>query len=233
MNQKQIDAIFETASWYEQHVGKLPNEAIGAITTACKTLAFYSRKLSQLTRDLYNGKITQNAFVDEMADLVQNQLERAWREGMRNNGLDPEKDMTDEWEQLLQELIAEEYNHVDAFAQAIVDGAAVAPPEDPQVNLNGLLSRAELWVNRYTEVVNYCMVVTRPDDRFKWVYGDTEHCGTCEALNGIVATGKQWQESGYQPQNPPNDKLECGGWKCQCRFEYTEEPLTEGGIPSV
>ena len=225
-----VASIIQAAEWYEANCGPLPNYYIGLITASCKTYAFFDRKVKQLTRDLYNGKITQDAMVDEMADLVQNQLERAWREGMRNNGLDPEKDMTPEWEQVLQELIADEYEHVDGFAQAIVDARDSAPPEDPQKNLAGLLSRAELWSNRYNEVVSYCMVITRPDDRFKWVYGDTVHCRTCEDLNGIVATGKQWQDSGYRPQDPPNEKLDCGGWRCQCRLEYTEDPLTEGGI---
>lgn len=211
------------------------NEALKNLINAlrlitAKTYAFYDRKVKQLTRDLYNGKISQDDMVNEMADLVQNQLERAWREGMRNNGLDPEKDMAPEWDEVLQELIADEYEHVDDFAQAIVDAAASAPPEDPQRNLNGMLSRAELWSNRYNEVVSYCQMLTRPDDRYKWVYGDTEHCDTCAALNGVIATGKQWEESGYRPQNPPNDKLSCGGWHCQCRLEYTEDPLTEGGI---
>lgn len=201
--------------------------AIRLVAEAFKTEAYYQRVLWGNVRDLYNGEMDVDAFVDDQVRLIEEQLRRAWNEGMRDNDLDPAKDMTEEWEAHLQDLMVSELDHVEDFAEAILQAQKDGAPIEP------FRQRVELWTNRYNEVVNEAHVMTRPDDRFEWIYGDTEHCGTCAALNGIVATGKEWQESGYHPQQPPNDALECGGWRCQCRLEYTEAAATEGGIPNV
>jgi cytochrome c len=118
--------------------------------------------------------------------------------------------------------------HILGFAAAIQAAILSKDPIQP------LLDRVSLWANRYNEIVNLAMITCRPNDRFAWRLGATEqHCTTCAALNGVVATGAQWEASGYHPQNAPNAMLECGGWRCDCRMEYTEDKLTEGGIPRV
>lgn len=194
---------------------------------AVKTVSYYDRVLSRDVRDFYNGELDAGGFIDDLIRLVEEQLTRAWNEGMRNNDLDPAKDMTDEWRAVLQGEIDAEMEHILDYAQAIEDAAAAGEPIQPY------LDRVQLWVNRYPDVVNLSMMTTKPEDRFIWVYGDTDHCETCLTLNGIIATGAQWEESGYRPQNPPNDMLECGGWHCQCRLEHTKYPVTAGGIPQM
>lgn len=197
------------------------------IYTGVKTVDYYQRVLWGNVRDLYNDKMSEDAFIDDLVRLIDEQLRRAWNQGMRENDLDPERDMTPEWEDHLQEIMTNELDYVETFARDIREAA------DNGEQVDQFRSRVDIWTNRYNEVVNDAKVTTRPEDRFKWVFGDTIHCSTCAALNGIIATAKQWDESGYKPQSPPNDKLECGGWHCQCQYEYTEEPVTEGGIPDV
>ena len=198
------------------------------LENAMKTEAYYRRALNRDVLDFYRGDIDSGEFIDDMVMLISEQLTRAWNEGMRANDLDPKKDMTDEWQGILDQLIKDEEDHVLDYAQAIEDARKAGTPIDP------LKARVELWVNRYPEVVSLSKITTKPEDRFMWKLGATEqHCETCARLNGTVATGAQWAESGYHPQDPPNDKLSCGGWKCDCRFEYTEEPLTKGGIPNA
>ena len=198
-----------------------------------KTFDFFLRVLSRDVRALYTGKIGQDEFIDNLAGLLEQQLRRAWNEGMRENGLDPARDMTPEWEQVYQDIVANEFTHVDQFAADIVAA------RESESGTDALLARANLWANRYNDVVNQSMLTTAPgqgtdnEARYVWVYGDTEHCETCAALNGIVATASAWAESGYRPQSPPNDALECGGWRCQCRLELTDDEPTPGGIPSV
>ena len=119
-------------------------------------------------------------------------------------------------------------DHILDYARQIEQAAANQAPIAP------LMGRVALWVNRYQDVLNLSLITTaKQDDRFKWIYGDTQHCGTCASLNGVVATKEQWDASGFRPQNPPNQMLDCGGWRCQCRLEKTEEPVTEGGIPGA
>ena len=36
----------------------------------------------------------------------------------------------------------------------------------------------------------------------------------------------------FRPQNPPNQMLDCGGWRCQCRLEKTDSP-SFGHIPGL
>jgi len=193
-----------------------------------KTVGHYERVLKEAVHDLYNGVIDDRTFIDNLLNLIDGQLTRAWNEGMRNNDLDPQRDMTPEWEEALENLKLNELDYVDDFADEIIRAAKAGDPIDP------FLDRSTLWANRYNEVVNTSMITTRPEDRFAWRLGATEeHCATCATLNGVVATGQEWQESGYHPQEPPNGMLECGGWRCDCRFEYTEEPATEGGIPNA
>lgn len=51
------------------------------------------------------------------------------------------------------------------------------------------------------------------EDRFTWHYGDTEHCGDCEELNGVTKTAAEWIEDGRVPKGT---MLECRGYYCQC-----------------
>lgn len=198
-----------------------------------KTVAFYERKIEQLTRDLYNGRIEQREFEDALVSLMDQQLSKAWNEGMRENGLDPNKDFDDNQARILDDIKVKETEHIEDLSAAIVEAAQKdSEAGTPGGSLQGLYARDALWVNRYEDVVNTAIVVTsQPDDLLEWVYGDTDHCVTCETLNGQVATVAEWDESGYYPQSPPNDMLECGGWRCQCRLTPTKKPRT--GPPTV
>jgi hypothetical protein len=67
------------------------------------------------------------------------------------------------------------------------------------------------------------MVTAGVGAKLQWVYGDTDHCETCLSLNGLVAYASEWAASPYHPQQPPNDYLDCGGWKCKCKLEPTNK----------
>jgi hypothetical protein len=136
---------------------------------------------------------------------------------MRENELDPQEDMTEEWEAELQAIIDEEFNFVEQFINDIVSRSR------NDEGLDALLTRVPLWANRYNDVVNQSKIITASKgQKLEWVYGDTEHCATCAALNGIVAYATEWEESGFHPQGPPNDLLSCGGWRCQCELRPTD-----------
>ena len=202
----------------------------GIAQVSAKTYGFFLRSLSASVRALWAGRIEQGEFVDGLADLLEQQMRRAWNEGMRDNGLNPQKDMTDEWEAIFQELVAEQFGYVDAYATAIVEGR-----ETEGATVDQFISRAEMWANNYTSTVNTSRIVTAAKDaRYTWRLGQTEkHCETCAALNGVVALASAWDElraSGIEPQG---DKLICGGWNCDCELVITDEALTPGGIPSV
>lgn len=194
---------------------------------ALKTEAYYQRSLDRAVRDFYAGEIDEGEFIDEMIRLIEGQFGRAWNEGSRAVGVDP-KDHTEEDDSLLQEKVDAELDHVLDFASAIDNAAANGEPVGP------LRDRVSLWTNRYNEIMNDAKLHFGGSINLAWRLGETEdHCSTCYTLDGIVASAEEWEASGLHPQGAPNERLECGGWRCDCRLEPTKEPKTEGGIPNV
>lgn len=226
-NKLLSEAIIKAADYIKSRGGKL-DVSLSKQIDALKTVDYYDRALNRDVLDFYRGDMESGEFIEDMIRLIEGQFSRAWNEGMRNVGLDPGKDMTPEWESILQGEIDAELDHVLDFAQAIEDARLAGTPVAP------LQGRVSLWVNRYNEIVNLAERTCEPQMNFMWVLGATEeHCSTCAALNGIIATGDDWERSGYHPQGAPNDKLECGGWRCDCSLEPTDDKVTEGGIPNV
>ena len=220
------DAVVSVADWMKANDIALPTDLAVKIE-AVKTQAYFQRALWDYTRKFHAGSMDVSTFLDKFIALVEDQARRAWNEGMRNVGQDP-ANMSIPQRARLQEIINQEFNHVLDFASAIEAAKNEGKPVDP------FKARVDLWANRYPNIVNEAQAYCAPYDRFRWEYGDTkDHCSTCYTLNGIVATGQQWQMSGLMPQNPPNHRLECGGWRCRCRLVPTQDPLTETGIPAV
>jgi hypothetical protein len=189
-----------------------------AVVHGIKTVAYFDRVIMAWVNDLYTHAVTEAEFVDRFAELLDQQLTRAWNEGMRQNGLTPD-DMTEAWSATLQEIIASEYMYVDQFAADIAGG---------NFTLAQLQSRAGTWSNRYVDVMNRAVTETADGkDRLKWTLGATEeHCATCAALNGIVAWAKEWEALGVHPQQPPNNLLDCSGWRCDCSLSPTDQRRT-------
>jgi len=202
---------------------------IRRVIEAVKTLAAFDRQLWSYSLDLFRGG-DSGAFVDGFASSISNQLRRAWREGAGAVGVAP-ADMSEDDIAHLQATIDNEHNYVLDLAQAIEDAGKSGETLD-QFRTQ-FRPRIELWSNRYTEVVNDAKVWFGDKQRLKWVYGDTEHCDTCASLNGIVAYASEWKQSGLRPQNPPNDLLECGGWRCQCKLETTTDKRSPDALGTL
>jgi hypothetical protein len=182
-------------------------------------------------RDLYAGDIDESSFVDDMIRLIDEQFDKAWNAGMRENGLDPQTDMTDAWARVLDDRKVQELDYVEQYARDILDAARNGDPIDP------LRARVDLWTNRYNEVQNLAKVTTAGKDvLLVWHLGATEqHCDTCSRLNGVVAYASDWEERGLHPQGAPNEHLDCGGWQCDCSLDVADKDAipTAGGIPKA
>lgn len=191
---------------------------------AYKTYTYYNRSIVGFVGSLFTDKISVDEFERVMRNLIFNQLFAAWREGMAENGLDPKKDMTKEMVKIVSDIASDEEKALPGFASDIIAARTTG-------SADAILARAGLWSNRYNDVVNEAKLFTAPAGQmFEWIYGDTEHCDTCAALNGTVASAVDWESSGYKPQSPPNDKLDCGGWRCRCKLTPTDKKPTPGGI---
>lgn len=227
-NENAVDVVVSVADWMKAQGIAVPGDLALKIAEL-KSRGGWERIIWDDVREFYYQEQSVGDFIDSMAGTIESQLTRAWNEGMRANGLDPERDMTPEFEADLQAIIDEEYNHVLDFAQAIEDARRDGIP------VSQLRTRTELWPARYDDVINRAKIATKLDELFEWQLGATEqHCSTCAALNGWIATGQEWKDSGYHPQQPPNGELECGGWRCDCRMMLVTEPSARSmGVPSV
>lgn len=216
-----IDVIKRAIDLVPEVIPHLSNAAL-------KSIGQYDRQLWEYTLALYRGG-DPGTFIDEFASAIENQLNRAWNEGAREVGVEP-GDMTEDDKQVIQDIIDSEYDHVLDLASA-VEGAQSL---DIDAFRSQFRSRIDLWVNRYNDVRSQAMVYFGEKTRMVWKLGATEeHCATCATLNGVVAYATEWEESGVAPQGPPNDALECGGWRCDCSLEVTEQRRSPNALTTI
>jgi hypothetical protein len=193
---------------------------------ALKTVAYYERSLNRAVLDFYGGSIDESAFIDKMIYLIEEQFGRAWREGARDVGFNPD-DISEGETEFLQARMDREMEHILDFAQGIQDAAANGEPVKP------FQDRVPMWAGRYDEVrdaarTHYSAVLGK---NLIWHVGPTEHCETCLALDGVVATADEWEAARSRGIYPKSPELECHGFHCQCELTPTDEKPTEGGIP--
>lgn len=205
---------------YKAYISRLPVKTVGS----------YSRHIWQDMREYFHQEQDAFQFIDSVTTEIRNQYTRAWNEGARAVGVDP-RDMSDPDLMALEDRIRKEYNFVLGLAEDI-DNARYQEMSDASFNAS-FRGRADLWANRYTEVVNEAKVWFG-QEKLEWQLGATEeHCSTCAMLNGVVAYAREWYESNIRPQNAPNPMLECGGWRCDCKLVPTTKRKTRGGIPRL
>lgn len=226
-----LPALKTAADWCVKHSIQIPDDIVAGLYQHgidIKTPGYYARVMWEAVRELYAGDITQFDFEDVMIRLISEQLRKAWNEGMRELDLDPQQDQTEEGEAYLQEIMSGELDYVPQLGQDILDaGKAQSGTEE-------FRARVDIWVGRYEDTKNEAILFySAKGQRLRWVYGDTEHCETCAALNGIIAFASEWDEAGVKPQSPPNDLLTCGGWRCQCSLEPTDQRRSPDALTQI
>ena len=187
-----------------------------------KTEGTYKRQLWRVIRELFNREIDEYQFIDDMSVFIDNQFTRAWNAGAREVGVLPGQ-MKDEDLAELARLIDQERMYMLQLADDILNARM-----NPDATLAPFKLRAEMWANRYNEMVSQARMWFGGKIPLEWVVGPTEHCEDCARLEGIVATAEDWRASKWRPQGR---MLDCGGWRCQCSLQSTDKDLTRTGIP--
>ena len=194
-----------------------------------KSYAYYRKTIMSAVRTFYADQITGKDFLDIMSGLINGQMMRAWGDGMKDNGLLP-SDMTDTWQRIVDGIAESETSHLQEYANDVLDARLDGASIDP------LLLRAEMWADRYNDVRNRARLETAPKvgpdgkpTMFEWKYNPLkEHCPTCKALDGLIASVDEWRQSQYHPYadwdgNLPNKMLGCNGWRCGCNLMPTDK----------
>lgn len=191
-----------------------------------KTLASYQLNLRASTRGLWSGAFDIDQALDNMFTSIDRGLPQAWQEGASECGVAMDELTPDERTKLAQ-AIANEKNHVFSFLEWVE-----ANNKENGGTLASVYSRLDVWINRYRDLINQAKTLACGDMKMVWVLGPTEHCSTCAKLAGKVKRGSYWQAH-VMPQNPPNSKLECGGWNCQCTLQPTSDRASPGPLPRL
>lgn len=182
-----------------------------------KSLEFFKRTIVRLVKSVYAGNIG-GEFVETMTNLIKGQMRRAYQEAWKDDG--NAEPMPAYLTEAAEALASEQAGFVPQYYRDIVDARTDGTPIDL------LLSRADLWANRYNQAKSEAaqLIAEQSGGKLVWKLGATEeHCETCAALNGIVAYASEWSMSGLRPQSAPNKLLQCGGWRCDCSLSPTDK----------
>lgn len=204
--------------------------AVRIVSSALKTAGTFNTHLWSACLDYFRtGDLS--GFLDVFIEEIRNQLTRAFNQGARDVGVDP-NEFTQVDLDHLESWISSEYNYVLNLAQAIQDLRTTNATLDEF--RTAIRWRISLWANRFNEVVNEARVYFGGRVRLVWQLGPSEeHCVTCSALDGIVAFAEEWDQSRVRPQHPPNDHLECGGWRCACSLQMTTQRRSARAIDRI
>jgi len=187
----------------------------------------YQRNLRSAVRGLWSGVLDFDQFFSAMSSAIMRGLTIAWREGALECGIKPDE-LSPEETEALEERIIKERSYIAAFGDVIeTNGKANGGQLTP------LFGRLNTWTNRYLDVTNQAKVAACVDQKLMWQLGHAErHCSTCPRLHGKVKRDSYWKKLELRPQNPPNSKLQCGGWQCKCSLIPTTEPISKGPLPA-
>jgi len=186
---------------------------------AYKSYDFMLARIEGLVRGVYTGNVGGD-FVDIMGALIRGQMDDAYRQAWNDEGF--QGALPDYLVNSLDAFVIKQANFdwIYQYYKNIIDARVDNTSIDP------LLSRASLWANRWNEAYNEAIriITLNNGGNLEWTLGATEeHCPECAAFNGIVARASEWETLGIRPQNAPNNKLTCGGWKCDCSLTPTDK----------
>lgn len=207
-------------------------------------LSAYYLQLEQLSRQAVRREITPAEYRNRMEDVVTAALFQAFILGGGSLNSREAKLYIDEQRQIT-------FNSIAILGDAIYSGRygeQVIGDDIRQTEENGLAklaARLSLWTFALGRVFNRSMLyptgqatgidpdtgmpVTPEEPRYIWLYDPRkEHCSDCAKLNGTVLTANEWKRTGIEPQSPA---LQCGGWRCGCRLQQTDQPsMGMGGV---
>lgn len=165
----------------------------------------FGRSVRGLVAALWRGTIDPFTFMDSMISAIERRYRQAWLEGAKECGIE-EADLSSREQVKLAEMTNRDIGYLPGLARAIVthtraDGFRLGP----------LLTRAELWTNRYEAVRLQGAALACGDKKKKWGLGKTkEHCTTCLAFHGRVYRYSVWEENEALPRSR---RLECKGYR--------------------
>jgi len=180
----------------------------------------YQSSMRQAVYGLWSSKITMQDFASSMQASIDRYLTQAWKDGMKEAGVDWE-DRTQEEMSALDEAILSEYQYLYDFGAYIMENNKEAGGL-----FRDLANRMSMWANRWRDVKGRALMMAGADLPLTWHFGGTEeHCGSCGWANGRTYRASVWEKYGWRTQS---QDLECKGFNCLCELTADGNKPTRG-----
>ena len=181
-------------------------KAIGDITA---TIAEYHDAITQAIVDYFTGdrriQEARGDFKHAATNGLGDAFETGWLDGGQELPLDPE---AVDWLAARQE---QEFGFID---QLFVQAKELKQEKDFDY-FAWATERADGYAASAGGVYNEGKLFAAKNKLLTWVYGETEHCETCEKLNGQRHRASWFVSRNYIPRQP-GAAMECGGYRCMC-----------------
>lgn len=184
----------------------------------------YRRSLAQLVRGLWSGVITLEDFYLAFGSALERGLTQAWYEGASQCGIAPDELTNDERLELKRHIL------IGRMAMGKFGDSIATLSKAEGARLSPHLERLKIWANRWNEAYNHAQTMACADQKLIWLLGATKrHCISCAGFANRVYRASIWAKNSARPQGR---NLYCGGYRCGCRLEPTDQPVNRGRFPS-
>jgi hypothetical protein len=224
--QARIEQLQERMEKLESEADELEAKEIGPFEL--KAIGTFRAGIRASVRGLWNGALDEADFINAMRSAIERGLREAWITGAAECGIKPDE-LTQAEQFAMRQAINSQFAFLFGFATDIAENSRANGGK-----LGPLYQRAELWINQYNSVQGQAKLMACRDKKMIWTIDPTkDNCPSCLKLNQKVKRASFWAEREIRPQNAPNGKLECEGWKCGCSLDPTDDPLSKGPLPNL
>lgn len=210
-------AAARLAEWLA-HGGGVPFKATDSIDSLVRG---YVDDLSSAFLDVLDGARSVPAAQRGHLAMLPDLAERAYDAGLQEGGVDP-ADKDDQDEEAINEWVSTQSGFVAGLwadvKQLRADRKDLTPDEYAarQLTINDRIGQ---WGESLRNLWSLAKANAQKNKTVVWHFGDTDHCATCQELNGQKHRLKWFLDKGYIPQENGSDTLECHGYHCQCHLD--------------
>lgn len=210
MNNLYLQTVHAVVARFPAVLPYLNEKAIKMFKAANSLSAINKKYHDAITQALVNyfegGNLaaSRNIFKKAMTEASLDAFESGWQD---NDGELPIDEDALAW---LGDFQNEQFGYVDDLFQQMRDLR-----KDKEFDYFAWASaRADGYTEAMTAVYNAAAMLVKKQ-MLTWHYGDTQHCSTCEDLNGQRHRASWYLSRDYVPRKP-GANLECHGFRCQC-----------------
>lgn len=181
----------------------------------------FEEALEAVITEARAGNITRVRFGNILRDVIRRFGRMAYIDGLVDGGVTG-AELDEEDESNITSLTKEQSQYVTGLGDTLYKEGGISDEEAKQ--------KPAMWFNK-TIAPFYTAGLSSADKNgyYEWVYGDTEHCEDCRALNGQVHRLKDYERTGWLPKA---EKLECKGFNCKCNLVRRDKGRAKGKFPA-